>query len=465
MAEEGPYNEDQVDLDDCLEELVCDIEEQLESDKDDTMEFNKTEETATEEIPDTEVSPTDPETAKDELKPCNRNSERRAALLAYPPHGCEVFIAGLPKNVSEVDLDQLCESIGEIFEVRVVKNKGTCEAKGCAFVSFTKKEDAKKAVEHLHNQAFMGKTLRCSLSESKYRLFIGNIPNSLTQNDFRKVIEEIGPGSELIDLVKDPQKPGCNRGFGFVEYYNSACAEYAKEKMSSTDFQIEGTNLSVSWADTKSKQDNSALAQVKALYVKNIPDDITIEQLKELFQRHGEVTKVVMPPPKSGDSNKRNFGFVHYSERSSALKAVTDSETYEIKGKLLEVNLAKPQSDKKPNGQVLYGSGLYSNHRNSCATYPYGSAGAEYGISSGFRQPMTYGKGQGAMPAGMQMAPMVLPDGQIGYVLQQQLGAHNPNQRPQRNDQRSGHRRRRRSSDRRDDDDGGGHRSRRHRPY
>ena len=32
-----------------------------------------------------------------------------------------------------------------------------------------------------------------------------------------------------------------------------------------------------------------------------------------------------------------------------------------------------------------------------------------------FVQPMIYGRGP--MPAGMQMVPMVLPDGRIGYVL------------------------------------------------
>lgn len=73
--------------------------------------------------------------------------------------------------------------------------------------------------------------------------------------------------------------------------------------------------------------------QVKALYVKNIPENTSTEQLKELFQRHGEVTKIVTPPGKGG---KRDFGFVHYAERSSALRAVKDSERYEINGKLLK---------------------------------------------------------------------------------------------------------------------------------
>ena len=64
--------------------------------------------------------------------------------------------------------------------------------------------------------------------------------------------------------------------------------------------------------------------------MKNIPENTTTEQLKELFCRHGEVTKVVMPPGKSG--GKRDFGFIHYAERSSALKAIKDTEKYEIDG-------------------------------------------------------------------------------------------------------------------------------------
>lgn len=73
--------------------------------------------------------------------------------------------------------------------------------------------------------------------------------------------------------------------------------------------------------------------QVKAVYVKNLPESITSEKLKEIFERHGEITKVVLPPPKAGQT-KKDFGFVHFAERSSALKAVKGTEKYEIDGNL-----------------------------------------------------------------------------------------------------------------------------------
>ncbi|XP_015055735.1 heterogeneous nuclear ribonucleoprotein Q [Solanum pennellii] len=388
------------------------------------------------------------EPAADEEKPSASLSEEEqkehAELLALPPHGSEVFIGGIPRDVSEEDLRDLCEPLGEIHEVRVMRNRDTGESKGFAFVAFKTKDEAQKTIEELHNKEYKGKTLRCSLSETKYRLFIGNVPKSWSDDDFRKVIDGTGPGAELIELIKDPQNPARNRGFAFVEYYNNACADYSRRKMVSTNFKLEGNSPTVTWADPKITPDHSsAAAQVKALYVKNIPENTATEQLKELFQRHGEVTRVVMPPAKVG--GKRDFGFVHYAERSSALKAVKDTETYEVNGQMLEVVLAKPQTEKKfdaasPHNTMPHhnyiphpGYGAFPMNPYAPLTAGYGAAAAA--AAAAFQQPMIYGRGP--MPTGMQMVPMVLPDGQIGYVLQQP-GVQAPPVRPRRNDRNNG---------------------------
>jgi RNA recognition motif-containing protein len=73
------------------------------------------------------------------------------------------------------------------------------------------------------------------------------------------------------------------------------------------------------------------LPQVKAIYVNNLPESVTQEQLKELFKCHGEITRVVLPAPKPGQS-KREFRFVHFAERESALKVVEQAEKYELEG-------------------------------------------------------------------------------------------------------------------------------------
>lgn len=66
----------------------------------------------------------------------------------------------------------------------------------------------------------------------------------------------------LYNLLQDPQNPSRNRGFAFVLYYNNACADYSRQKMSSANFKLDGNSPTVSWADPKSMPDNSAAAQV-----------------------------------------------------------------------------------------------------------------------------------------------------------------------------------------------------------
>ncbi|KAJ6406686.1 hypothetical protein OIU84_010237 [Salix udensis] len=241
-----------------------------------------------------------------------------------------------------------------------------------------------------------------------------------------------GPGVNSVELLKDPQNPSRNRGFAFIEYYNHACAEYSRKMMSNPEFKLDDNAPTVSWADPKNAGSSSAASQVKAVYVKNLPEDINQDRLRQLFEHHGKVTKVVLPPAKPGHEKSR-FGFVHFAERSSAMKALKNTEKYEIDGQVLDCSLAKPQADlKSSGGQNLQKSSMHSSFPPragySLAGNPYGALGAGFG-AAGFAQPMIYGRGP--TPAGMSMMPMLLPDGRIGYVLQQPgMQMHSPPPQP-----------------------------------
>lgn len=45
------------------------------------------------------------------------DNKKHTELLALPPHGSEIFIGGLPKDVVEEDLTDLCEPFGDVVEV------------------------------------------------------------------------------------------------------------------------------------------------------------------------------------------------------------------------------------------------------------------------------------------------------------------------------------------------------------
>ncbi|KAI3471807.1 hypothetical protein Pfo_028460 [Paulownia fortunei] len=360
--------------------------------------------------------------------------KRHAELLSLPPHGSEVYLGGISQDTSEDDLKRFCESIGEVTEIRIMKGKDSNENKGYAFVTFRSKELASKAIKDLNNTELKGKKLRCSTSQAKHKLFIGNVPRNWGEEDMKKVVNKVGPGVIVVELLKNPQNSSRNRGFAFIEYYNHACAEYSRQKMSNPNFKLDDNAPTVSWADPKSAE--SSPSQVKAVYVKNLPKNVTQDQLKELFEHHGKITKVVLPPAKPGQEKSR-YGFVHFEERSSAMKALKNTEKYEIEGQVVECSLAKPQVDQKTTG------GSNSQKSAILPTYPphggYGLVGAPYGAlgagyaGASFAQPLIYGRG--ATP-GMAMMPMLLPDGRIGYVLQQP-GVHPHTPPPQQRGGRS----------------------------
>ncbi|CAN6380490.1 unnamed protein product [Urochloa humidicola] len=374
--------------------------------------------------------------------------EKHAELLALPPHGSEVYVGGISSDVSSEDVKRLFESVGEVVEVRI-RRKG--DNKLYAFVNFKTKELALKAIQKLNNKDLKGKKIRVSSSQAKNKLFVGNVPRDWAEDDFKNAVEEVGPGVLKVNLPKAPRS-GCHKGYGFIEYYNQACAEYARDKMSTPEFKLDTNAPTVSWADHKSSGESASTAQVKSLYVKNLPKTVTEEQLRNLFGHFGEITKVVLPPAKAGHENR--YGFVHFKERYMAIKALESTERYEIDGQLLDCSLARV--DKKddtvsvptakggpllpsytplgyglPGAYNRLGNGLAGNRLGNglAGTYnplgnglagvynPLGNglAGAYGVLPARAAQPILYAPGA---PSGPTMTPMLLPDGRLVYVPQ-----------------------------------------------
>lgn len=349
-----------------------------------------------------------------------------------PPHGSEVFIGGVNRETTEEDLKDLCSPIGEIFEVRILKDKETGTNKGYAFVTFMNKENAEEAIAKLTNSEIKGKKVRVSHSQPKNRLFVGNVPKAWDKEELEKALIQEGPGIIGIELLKDPMAPTKNRGFAFVEYYNHACSEQARRNLSKPQFRLGSNQPTISWADPRPEPDAAAMSTVKVVYVKGIPEGVTEEQLTEIFSKHGTVTRVMMPVPKPGQP-KRDYGFVHFAERSQAMKAIAGHEKYVINGKTLEVSLAKPPVEKRITPQEQYSA----PHRSTPVLHPYptGVASRSYTYAAGNPSYGAYGQsrgshervgaaahtpvyGRGPAPAGMTMVPMRLPDGRVGYVFQ-----------------------------------------------
>ena len=78
------------------------------------------------------------------------------------------------------------------------------------------------------------------------------------------------------------------------------------------------------------------------LYIGNLADSTTEDELQTLFEQVGEVTTIrIMKDPSSGES--RGFGFLTMSAESEADKAVSRFNTFSLANNQLKVSLAKPR--------------------------------------------------------------------------------------------------------------------------
>lgn len=402
----------------------------------------------------------------DEVDDSTPDAEDEEGLLTRPPHSTEVFVSGLARTTTEEELRAVAEPHGALFELRLLSDPATGQNRGYAFLVYTRREDAATAVDALNGTELKGRKLRASLSPAKFRLFVGNLPKErFGQANLQRVLRRIVVGVDAVD-VPAPDRLGStasSRGFAFVSFYNTACAEKARRVLSSPTFTLRGRQLTVNWAEKSA--DETAAANVKSLYVANLPAECKPEALKAVFEQFGDIERVIIPQmrqpppqpqqqqPAAGDEppagpppppqqqqapQRTRFGFVHFAERSSALAALDAAEhgtqTFELEGQTLEVTLAKPEKaglgggPPQPGGVMgggmmhvmppAVGSAVAVMTQGRGGMGPGGIAprGGMYGRGGGM--PMMAGP-PGMMQGGM-LAPVMMPNGQMAYVMQPQ---------------------------------------------
>lgn len=92
------------------------------------------------------------------------------------------------------------------------------------------------------------------------------------------------------------------------------------------------------------------------IYVGNLPFGIDDEALAKLFAEHGEVDSAkVITDRETGRS--RGFGFVEIVDNDSARKAMEALNGFELDGRALTVNEAKPRKEGGGRGGGRRGGG------------------------------------------------------------------------------------------------------------
>ncbi|XP_057769631.1 uncharacterized protein LOC130989623 [Salvia miltiorrhiza] len=265
--------------------------------------------------------------------------------------GVEVFVGGLPRTIDEEKIREVFSDCGDIVEVRMIKDQNG-NTKGFCFVRFSTKESAARAVREKTGILLDGKKIGVLPSSEQETLYFGNLNKAWTADEFKRMVLQIFPDIESIDLamIKDTppgQKPR-NRGFAFVKFSSHAAAARALRVGSQPEFRLGSLHPAIQWAEEDSEIDAKELAKVKVAFVRNLPTDAEEKYLSRLFDPYGKVERVVVS--KKGSSS---VGFVHFTERSDLERAVNELNGKKVGGPregqeyVVQVEVARPMEKSK----------------------------------------------------------------------------------------------------------------------
>uniref|UniRef100_A0A8D0GNF4 Paraspeckle component 1 n=1 Tax=Sphenodon punctatus TaxID=8508 RepID=A0A8D0GNF4_SPHPU len=131
------------------------------------------------------------------------------------------------------------------------------------------------------------------------RLFVGNLPTDITEEDFKRLFERYGEPSEVF-INRD-------RGFGFIRLESRTLAEIAKAELDG--IILKSRPLRIRFA-----------THGAALTVKNLSPVVSNELLEQAFSQFGPVERAVVVVDDRGRATGK--GFVEFAAKPPARKAL-----------------------------------------------------------------------------------------------------------------------------------------------
>ncbi|XP_052471619.1 dead end protein 1 [Carassius gibelio] len=169
-----------------------------------------------------------------------------------PGPGCEVFISQIPCDVYEDHLIPLFQSIGTIYEFRLMMNFSG-QNRGFAYAKYGDPVTASAAVMTLHHYRLPeGGCLTVRKSTEKRQLRLGDLPTSTNQGELLTVLRMISDGVEEV-LLKMAGPKG-KEVVALVNYSSHYAASMAKKVLVQAFRKQYGISITVKWMSfSKSK--------------------------------------------------------------------------------------------------------------------------------------------------------------------------------------------------------------------
>ncbi|EKM74992.1 hypothetical protein AGABI1DRAFT_47085, partial [Agaricus bisporus var. burnettii JB137-S8] len=280
-----------------------------------------------------------------------------------------LFVSNLPYTATSVDIQTLFSDIAPVRSAFVVTEHGTGVSKGVGYVSFAMKEDAEAAYQKISKEgiSLVGRKLRAEWAEHKPKhkpkdeevpaskprpishtpkaphdpvairtIIISGLPQTLDAKQLWKKIRKYD-GAEKVDWPYKSEDGTEDPSIAHALFSTPSAANNAVTKLHAHVFK--GSLLSVALKkrlENLSKAANPAKSKLtdtkttttlapshaSRLIVRNLPFDITEQDLRAVFLPYGPIHEIHIPGVEGSKTRTKGFAFVWMLSKPDAERAI-----------------------------------------------------------------------------------------------------------------------------------------------
>lgn len=173
-----------------------------------------------------------------------------------------------------------------------------------------------------------------------HRVFFGSLPPTCNNSEIKKMISPFVP-VKSIKLIFDKVSGFC-KGFGHVEFFSRQDQELVLNRK----FTLEGRDLFTEpyFEGTRLKNKSESF-HVRRIFISNIPQDVTDQELQKAFSIYGKVESAYRIV--TSNQQKKPFGFILFHEEKAAIEC-NQKKTLQIKGVAVCCRFFKKREEINP---------------------------------------------------------------------------------------------------------------------
>ncbi|KAL3722357.1 hypothetical protein ACJRO7_034693 [Eucalyptus globulus] len=260
-----------------------------------------------------------------------------------------LYVGDLDFNVTDSQLYDLFNQVGQVVSVRVCRDLTTRRSLGYGYVNYSNPVDAARAMEHLNYTPLNEKSIRIMYSQrdpsnrksGAGNIFIKNLDKGIDQKALYDTFSTFGT---ILSCKVATDSSGQSKGYGFVQYENEESSQKAIEKLNGmllNDKQVY-VGPFLRKQERESAKDKTKFNNV---YVKNLSESTTEEELRTAFGEYGPITSVVVM--RDPDGKSKCFGFVNFENADDAARSVEALNGKKFDDKEWYVGKAQKKSERE----------------------------------------------------------------------------------------------------------------------